>query len=80
MKRKVIYVKALTPLEVGESARVIPLNHSSDLVLNGHACITSPVQNIAPNGTTFSTLNSIYQLADEPDKVEEVKDNKVVTV
>jgi hypothetical protein len=74
MKRKVIYIRALQPIVVGEGALVIPLNHpDTDMVTNGHAAWTSPVRSIAPNGTTFETANSLYQLAQEPDPEEEVK-------
>lgn len=75
MKRTVIYMLAKTPLVVGESAIVVPLNHDSDLVRNGHDCITTPIVSIAPNGTTFSTRNSLYKLADipDPEPAEEVK-------
>lgn len=76
MKRTVIYIKALSPIKVGQHAEVIPLNHSSDLVSNGRPCITTPVQSIAPNGTTFSTKNSVYQLAAEPAPAKETEVNK----
>lgn len=75
-KRKVIYIKALTPLIVGQPAIVIPLNHPSDLVVNGHQCYTTPIQTIAPNGTTFSTRNTLYVLIGEPDENKRVEEKK----
>lgn len=72
MKRKVIYVKACSPIVVGQQAVVIPLNHTSDLVTNGHECWTTPVVSIADDGTTFETKNSIYVLAAIPgDELEQ---------
>jgi hypothetical protein len=79
MKRKVIYIRALQPIVVGEGALIIPLNHSDTVnVMNGHAAYTTPVRSIAPNGTTFETQNSIYQLAQEPDhEVEETMEESL---
>ncbi len=42
----------------GESANVIPLDHTSPLVSNNRWARTSTV--IRVDGTTFETLNTIY--------------------
>lgn len=70
----VIYIEARTPIVVGQSAVVIPLNHPSELVRNGHECITTPVISIAADGTTFTTRNTTYKLAAAPANEERVID------
>jgi peptidyl-tRNA hydrolase len=68
MKPVVIYIEAHTSIVVGQSAVVVPLNHRSELVANGHKCITTPVVSIAADGTTFETRNTLYRLATTPAK------------
>lgn len=61
--RKVRYSKALTPIIVGQSAVVIPLDHPDrDRVSNNRPCLTTEVQGVASDGTTFITRNSEYVL------------------
>jgi hypothetical protein len=59
MKRKVVYVELRSLLTLGERVLVVPLNHTSDLVDNGHPAWTSPVQSIGKDGV-FETLNTRY--------------------
>ena len=56
-KATVLYREA-TNVVVGQSAEVIPLDHTSPLVSNNRWARTSTV--IRVEGTTFETLNTIY--------------------
>lgn len=60
IKRRVVYIKLLSPLQMGLRASVVPLNHISALVQNWHPATTSPVRRIEADGKTFETDYSIY--------------------
>lgn len=59
MKRTVHYDKALVAPEVGFSAVVMPLDHTSPNVSNVKPCWTSQV--VAVDGEDFETLNTFYK-------------------
>lgn len=68
MKRKVVYIELRSPLIIGAQVIVVPVNHTSDLVTNGHEARTSPVITIGPEKGVFETLNTKYvPLADDPE-------------
>lgn len=47
------------PIEIGESAGVVPIDHPA-IYLNGRAAYTSYIVNIAENGVDFETRNTKY--------------------
>ena len=49
------------PIVVGRSAYVIPLNHCSPLVHNGHMVMTSTVKAHDPQTGKFETRNTFYE-------------------
>lgn len=66
VRRTVRYTALINgPLVVGVRAIVIPLNHPDrESVQNGEPCITTPVNIVYPDGTTFDTHNSHYVFED----------------
>lgn len=64
-KATVLYRPSRTPITVGESAHVFPINHTSPLVSNRSICHTSLVAWYDEETGTFETDNSIYKLVDK---------------
>lgn len=69
VRRTVRYTALLNgPLVVGVRALVVPLDHPDRVnVQNGEGCITTPVNIVYPDGTTFDTHNSHYVFQDLSD-------------
>jgi hypothetical protein len=76
--KRVVYLRALSPIVVGQSATVIPLNHpDTENVQNCHPCYTTEVRRIYSDGTTFETKNTQYRLVETPplgEVLDEVKE------
>ena len=53
-----VHYREANNVVVGQSANVLPLDHTSPLVSNGRWARTSTVQRV--DGDTFETLNTIY--------------------
>lgn len=67
MEKKIVHYSSVIPsmkLILGYPIFVNPVDHTSPLVSNTKACLTSPVVFIDAESGEFHTLNSIYRPID----------------
>lgn len=60
-EKKVVYYSRLDYIQVGESADVVPVDHTSPLVSNGRVAWTTTVESYDPATGVFETRNTIYK-------------------
>lgn len=67
MEKKIVHYSSIIPsmgLILGYPTFVNPIDHTSPLVSNTKACLTSPIIFIDTESGEFHTLNSIYKPID----------------
>lgn len=60
-EKKVVHYSRLDYIQVGESADVVPVDHTSCLVDNGRVAYTTIVESYDPVTGVFETKNTIYK-------------------